>query len=137
LTYSSVVSRDSVHIGAFTIAALNNLKLLSSDIQNAYLTADCHERIYCIAGPEFGSESGSIMVIKKALYGLKTSGTAFRAHLVETLYELNHTPMKADPDVWIRPEVKPDGFEYYEMVLVYVNDVLCISHDPAVTMKGI
>jgi hypothetical protein len=66
LTYSSVVSRDSVHI-AFTIAALNDLKLLSCDIQNAYLTADCRERIYCIAGPEFGSESGSIMIIKKAL----------------------------------------------------------------------
>jgi hypothetical protein len=45
--------------------------------------------------------------------------------------------MKADPDVWIRPGVKPDGFEYYEMVVVYVDDVLCISHDPAATMKGI
>jgi hypothetical protein len=45
--------------------------------------------------------------------------------------------MKADPDMWIRPGVKPDSFEYYEMVLVYVDDVLCISHDPAATMKGI
>jgi hypothetical protein len=31
----------------------------------------------------------------------------------------------------------PDGFEYYEMVLVYVDDVLSISHDPEATMKGI
>ena len=38
LTYSSVVSRDSVRI-AFTIAALNGLKVLTCDIQNAYLTA--------------------------------------------------------------------------------------------------
>jgi hypothetical protein len=53
ITYSSVVSRDSVRI-ALMIAALNDLKLLSCDIQNAYLTADCRERIYCIAGPEFG-----------------------------------------------------------------------------------
>jgi hypothetical protein len=119
------------------IAALNDLKLLSCDIQNAYLTADCREHIYCIAGLEFGSDAGSIMIIRKALYGLKMSGAAFRAHLAETLFELNYTPMIGDPDKWIRPGIKPDGFEYYEMVLVYVDDILCVSHDPEATMKGI
>jgi hypothetical protein len=79
-----------------------------------------------------------IIIVKKALYRLKTSRAAFRAHLVETLYELNYAPTKADPDVWIRPGInKPDRFEYYEMVLVYVDDVLSISHDPEATMKGI
>ena len=38
LTYSSVVSRDSVRI-ALTIAALNELEVLASDIHNAFLTA--------------------------------------------------------------------------------------------------
>ena len=38
ITYSSVVSRDSVHI-ALTVAALNKLKVLLCDIQNAFLTA--------------------------------------------------------------------------------------------------
>ena len=55
LTYSSVVSRDSVRI-ALTIAALNDLKVLSCDIQNAYLTAKCREKIWTRAGPEFGSD---------------------------------------------------------------------------------
>jgi hypothetical protein len=136
LTYSSVVSRDSVRI-ALLIASLNELQLLACDIQNAYLTADCRERIYVIAGPEFGSEAGSIMIIRKALYGLKSSGAAFRAHLAETLYDLNYLPTKGDPDVWIRAATKPDGFKYYEMVLVYVDDILCVSHDPKATMAGI
>ena len=48
LTYSSVVSRDSVRI-ALTIAALNGLSTLASDIQNAYLTAPCRENIWTIA----------------------------------------------------------------------------------------
>ena len=39
--------------------------------------------------------------------------------------------------MWLRPAVKPDGFEYYEYVLCYVDDVLCISHNPAKTMDGI
>ncbi len=43
ITYSSVVARDSVRI-ALTIAALNGLSILSCDIQNAYLTAECREK---------------------------------------------------------------------------------------------
>ena len=39
-TYSSIITRDSVGI-ALTIAALNSLKILSCDIQNAYFTAKC------------------------------------------------------------------------------------------------
>ena len=37
-------------------------------------------------------------------------------------------PTKADQDVWIRPAIKPDGFEYYEMVITYIDDVCAISH---------
>ncbi|KAI2491298.1 Reverse transcriptase (RNA-dependent DNA polymerase) [Fragilaria crotonensis] len=65
VTYSSVVSRDSVRI-ALTIAALNGLQVMACDIQNAYLTADCREKIWTVAGPEFGSEAGTIFLVKKA-----------------------------------------------------------------------
>ena len=34
--------------------------------------------------------------------------------------------MKADPDLWMRPAVKPDGTKYYEYPLAYVDvDDLC------------
>ena len=72
LTYSSVVSHDTIRI-ALTIATLNDLQVMSCDIQNAYLTAACCEKIWMYAGPEFGSEKGSIMLTRKALYGLKRS----------------------------------------------------------------
>ena len=45
LTYSSVVSCDSVWI-SLTVAALNDLQVMSCDIQNAYLTSDCQEKIW-------------------------------------------------------------------------------------------
>jgi Reverse transcriptase (RNA-dependent DNA polymerase) len=134
LTYSSVVSRDSVRI-ALLVAALNDLDLKACDIQNAYLTADCRERIYTVAGPEFGSEKGSLMIIKKALYGLKSSGAAFRSLLSECLHGMGYSATKADPDVYIRKAVKPNGFEYYEMVLCYVDDILCLSHKVAAMME--
>jgi hypothetical protein len=60
ITYSSVVSRESVCI-ALLIAALNDLEILSADIQNAYLHAKCREKIWTRAGPEFGSDEGSVM----------------------------------------------------------------------------
>ena len=102
---------------------------MAYDIQNAYLTANCCEKIWTYAGPEFGSECGQPMIIRKALYGLKSSGTAFRAHLVETLHDIGFKPMKADPDVWIRPAVKPDGTEYYKYIMCYIDDILSVSHD--------
>ena len=76
LTYSSVVSRESVRI-AFTVAALNDLDVLVADIGNAYLNADCREKVYTIAGPEFGSNAGKHIVITRALYGLKSSGATY------------------------------------------------------------
>ena len=57
--------------------------------------------------------------------------------MAKTLYDLGYTSTKADPDVQIRPATKHNGFKYYEMLLVYVDDVLCISHDTEATMSGI
>ena len=85
LAYSSVVSRDSMRI-CLLIAALNNLDVLSCDIQNAYLTAECRKKVYTIAGPEFGDEVNKIMIIKQALYGLKFSGAAFHAKCAGVLW---------------------------------------------------
>ena len=62
LTYASVVSRDTVHI-ALTLAALNGLEVKTSDIQNAYLTAPCAEKIWTRLGPEFGPDQGRRAII--------------------------------------------------------------------------
>ena len=125
LTYASVVSRDSVNI-ALTIAALNGLDILPWDIQNAYFTDRCWEKIWTRAGPEFRSETVMIIIFRMALDGLKSSGTEFRAHLSDTLNDIGFLSTKADPDVWYRPAVKPNAFEYYEYILCYVNNILCI-----------
>ena len=137
LTYSSVVSRDSVRI-ALLIAALNDLDILSCDIQNAYLTAPYREKICTVAGPEFGPEKcGKTMIVVRAWYGLKSSGAAFRAFLAETLRDLGYIPSQADPDVWMRPTIKEDCFKYWEYVLCYIDDLLCLSNKPKQTLEGI
>jgi hypothetical protein len=137
LTYSSVVSRDSVRI-AFMLAALNDVNLLAADIENDYLNAPTRERVYTTAGLEFGAElQGQSVLIIHALYGLKSSGAAWRAHLAGTLQALGFTSSLADPDVWYRAATKPDGFQYYEYLLVYVDDLLVLSHTPVIIMKAL
>lgn len=137
LTYSSVVSRDSVRI-CLLVAALNDLNILSCDIQGAYLTAPSRENVVVTAGPEFGPElQGRLLKVTRALYGLKSAGAAFRSHLAEHLRSMDYRPSYADPDVWMRPAVRPDGTPYYEYILTYVDDILCISNDPMKSMQQI
>ena len=134
ITYSSVVSRDSVRI-AFTLAALNGLDICAADIGNAYLNAPCREKIWTIAGTEFGSEKGRVMLVTRALYGLKSSGAAWRLMFSQTLTNLGYVSSKADPDVWMQPQTKADGTQYYAYVLVYVDDVLHLHEDPSLLMN--
>ena len=54
-----------------TVAALKDLDILTCDIPNAYLNVKCWEKIWTIAGTEFGVEEGTLMIVKMAMYGLK------------------------------------------------------------------
>ena len=45
------------------------------------------------------------------------------------MYSIGFIPSKADPDVWMRPATKSNGEQYYEYLLVYVDDILNISKE--------
>eukprot|EP00934_Nitzschia_sp_Nitz4_P008127 Nitzschia sp. Nitz4//scaffold260_size33533//228//6137//NITZ4_007876-RA/size33533-snap-gene-0.41-mRNA-1//-1//CDS//3329544674//8117//frame0 len=129
LTYASVVSRESVRI-ALTLAALNDLQVIASDVQNAYLTAPTTERIWTVLGPEWGELAGRKAIIVRALYGLKSSGASFRNHLADCMRTLGYHACLADPDVWYKEETREeDGHQYYAYVLLYVDDCLVIHHE--------
>jgi hypothetical protein len=121
------VSRDSIRI-AFLIAALNDIDIMSCDLENAYLNAPCREKIWFQGGLECSEDRGKVCVIVRSLYGLKSAGAAFRAALAQLLRDLGYSSSKADPDVWMREAVKTDGHKYYEMLFVYVDDILALSH---------
>ena len=48
--------------------------LVNCAIGSAYLGAVAMKRLYIVAGPEFEELEGHILIIYKALYGLKSSG---------------------------------------------------------------
>lgn len=105
-----LVLRDNIRIAfllmdkiciAFLVAALNDLNVLSANISGAYLnTKNAAEKVYTIAGKEFGPErEGRVVAITRALNGLQSSGTAWRDHMAPTLRDHGYTSCKADPDV--------------------------------------
>jgi hypothetical protein len=100
MTYSSVVSRESVRLG-FLIAALNGLDIMSCDLENAYLNAKCKEKIWFEGGIECGADQGKVLIIVRALYGLKSPGASWRATLAQVLCDLSFVSTTDDPDIWI------------------------------------
>jgi hypothetical protein len=119
-TYSSVVSRDSVRI-AFLIAALNDLEIAACDIQGAYLNAETTEKVYTIAGPEFGADSGRPAVIVRALYGLRVLHPAKQTRMFGSARHLSQTG--------------PSTTSTFSRTVR--RNALCVSLDPMKTVRGL
>ena len=137
ITYSSVVSKESVRI-CFMLAALNGLDILSGDIGNAYLNAKPRERCHVVITDEllFGpSAVGKTAIIVRALYGMKSSGAAWRDMISSFLKrEMGFTMCLADNDIWLKSSVKQDGTKYYTYICIYVDDILICSENPKLHM---
>jgi hypothetical protein len=134
-SFAGVVSRESIRI-ALTYAALLGLPVIGGDIQNAYLQAPSSEKHFIVCGPEFGAENvGRVALIRRALYGGKVAGRDFWHHLRECMGRLGFTSSRADPDVWFRLSKRSTGEEYYEYVLLYVDDVLVISEKAEAVLR--
>ena len=125
-SYSSVVQTRTIRI-LETIAMNEGLKFVTGDISNAFVQADTKENIYSIAGPEFGEKEGSVVLIKKALYGLATSARQWSLTLGDAIRGMGFTPTRADPDLWIKKDETGGKYEY---IATYVDDIIIASQNP-------
>jgi Reverse transcriptase (RNA-dependent DNA polymerase) len=129
--YSSVVSLRTLRL-ALLIGELNGLKMMVGDVTSAYLMALTKELIFFKAGTEFGERAGHLMVVRKSLYALRTSGKSWHDLLFDTLKDMGFPPSLADPDIWMR-----DAGSCYEYVCSYVDDLTVIMHDPKAFFKNL
>ena len=125
-SYAGVVSLKSMRL-ALLVGELNHLQSCAGDIGSAYLEARTKEKVYVIAGPEFGERAGHTLIILAALYGLRSSGARFHDKLSDSLREEGFLPSFADPDLWYR-----DAGNCYEYVCVYVDDLLFTGKEPSI-----
>ena len=123
--YSSVVSMESIRFVLF-LAEKNGLTVWGGDVGNAYLNGTTREKLYVVFDSAFGPElAGRIGIVRKSLYGLKTSCARWSEHLADTLRSLDWVPSKAHNDVWMK-----DCGTHYEYVAIYSDDVICASRNP-------
>ena len=122
--YSGVIMLRTLRL-AILYGIKNNMKIGAGDIGNAYLTALTREQVFIIAGPEFGDLAGHVLVVYKALYGLRTSGARFHESLADTLRDMRFVQCRSDPDLWMR-----DIGSKYEYICVYVDDLMAIMENP-------
>jgi hypothetical protein len=123
---STVVKGISVRL-LDLIAHRDNLPILCGDIGNAFITANCMEKIYTYAGPEFGEREGSLLVFKKALYGLRLLSRAFRTHFADFLRSLGFIATRYDRNVWMRAREEVDGYDY---ICTHVDDFKIVAREP-------
>ena len=121
--YSGVLSLRGIRLIVF-IAELNGLQLWGADVGNAYLEAKTKEKVYIVAGPEFGELEGQILIIYKSTCGLSSSGARWHEVLSDKLRRMGFTPTKADSDLWIRDKGDP-----YKYIASYVDDLLKWTRD--------
>ena len=115
---------------ALTIVALKDIEVKVGDVLDAYITAPITEKVWTILGPELVPDTGKSALIVRALYGLKSAGTAFCAHLALRMRKMGFTSCKADPDLWLKATTRPDNNSvYYSYILGYVNDILVVHHN--------
>ncbi len=52
--------------------------------------------------------------------------------------QIGYTSCKADPDLWLKVMTRLDSnVHYYTYIICYVDDILCIHHDPMSVMNEI
>jgi Reverse transcriptase (RNA-dependent DNA polymerase) len=107
------------------LAELNHLNIWTTDIGNAYLGACTSEKVYIIAGPEFKDCEGHILIISRALYGLRSSGARWHDRFTDCTRELGFFPCQAEPDIWMQKKGN-----LYEYVAVYVDELAIAMKDP-------
>ena len=64
------------------------------------------------------------LIIRKALYGLKSSGKRWHERFAVVLRKMGFFPSKAEEDIWMR-----DKGDHYEYIAVYVDDLTIVSFD--------
>ena len=130
IIYFSVVIRETVH-SALTIAALYDPEVKAADVLNAHVMASNREKVWTVLGLEFGDDAGKSAIILRALYSLESTGASFIVHLAQCMQELGYEFCNAYPDLWMKVKYRPeDKLEYYSYISFYMDDILCIHHDP-------
>ena len=107
------------------LTELNDMECWSTDVTAAYLESINLEKHHTVGGPEFGKLEGHVLVIYKALYGLRLSNFSWTSRFADCMRDLGFFQCKAEPEIWMRR-----NGDRYEYVAVFVDDLALALCEP-------
>jgi len=120
--YSPVVNHAVTKL-LFSIAAARNMKLLAMDVSAAYTQADLDRPIY-MHSP---TERGKIVLLRRALYGLKQSARLWNTRLDQVLSANNWSRSKIDDCLYFKSDRG-----VLSILVIYVDDVILATESQEV-----
>ena len=112
-TYAATLAARSFRI-VMAIAARFDLELVQYDAVNAFVNASLTETIY-MRMPTGHRTSGKVLLLKRALYGLRQSPLLWRKELTKTLQALGFQTVPHEPCILMK-----DGI----IIFFYVDDIV-------------
>ena len=107
-----------------TIAMVRQWTIKAGDISVAFLHANAATKDLFMWPPQefYNNTWQTVWRLHKAMYGLRSSPSAWQNHLAQILQDLKMTRLKSEPNVY----KTSNGTAY---ILVYVDDLLFIGQD--------
>jgi len=105
------------------LAAAFDLDILQLDAVNAFINAELDEIIY-LKAPEGFYPKGTVLLLLRALYGLKRAPLLWNIHLSKTLKNLGFNKINEDQCLYIHPMS-------CIIIFFYVDDILVLSPQSA------
>lgn len=124
-TFSPVVKFTSIRV-FLALAASLSLKVYQLDVKTAYLNGEIDKQIFMTQPDGFDDQSGRVLELLKAIYGLKQASCAWSKKLNQVLISLGFKRLESDHSVFIfRRQLS------LIIIPAYVNNLMGATNDDA------
>ena len=120
-TFAPVAKFTSIRT-ILAIGANRDMEIHQMDVKTAFLNSKLQEEIYMKPPPGFETPDGSVLKLKKTLYGLKQSPREWYKTLAEYLKTLGFRQSNADTCIFVKWEN-----DELTIISVYVDDLIILS----------
>jgi hypothetical protein len=117
-TYAATLAAR-VFRGLIALAAAFDLLMFQYDALNAFLNARVNRKLFCYTPKGFTKQYGELLLILRALYGLKEAPLLWYAELQKTLKKLGLKPVPGVPCLFANSNL---------IVFFYVDDIVVLVH---------
>ena len=124
-TYAPVTRLETIRL-LFALAVEKDWEIRQIDVKTAYLHGELDEDIYMEPPKGYDVPDGCVLLLLKALYGLRQAGRQWYKRLREVVSKFGLHPLVNDPHTYVSHKTI-DGTKKTLILPVYVDDLIPIG----------